>query len=66
MLAAALMWWVLQQGTEYFAVPQEGPPDLKVPDGVRRKVIKAGYPTKEEAESKGRGLAKQYHGTWRE
>lgn len=58
-------WWVLQQGTTYFAVESEGPPDLKVPDGQRRKVIRASYPTKEQAETNGKKLAATYHGTWK-
>lgn len=59
-------WWVLQQGTEYFKVESAEPPDLTVPDGQRRKVIRASYATKDEADGKGRELAKFWNGTWRE
>lgn len=59
-------FWILQQGTTYFAVESAGPPDIKVPEGERRKVIKAAYQDKATAEARGRDLAKHWNGTWRD
>ena len=61
-----MLWWVLQQGSTYFTVESAGPPDLKVPDGERRKVIRASYAAKSRATEEGKALAKFWNGTWRD
>ena len=60
-----LKYWVLQQGTEYFVVASAEEPDLTVPDGVRRKVIRGFTADDESAWARCETLAEQYHGTVR-
>lgn len=58
-------WWLIQQGTEYSLTESAGYPDLKVPDGQRRKVVRGNYATKAAGELKGKEMAAHFNGTWK-
>lgn len=63
---SAMKYWVLQQGTEYYVVASENQPDLRVPDGERRKVIRGYQNTDELAWKSAENFATINHGTVRQ
>lgn len=62
--SAAMIYWLIQQSQNYFVVASTTMPDLKVPEGEKRKKLLGQFPTAAEADTKGEELAAFYHGTF--
>lgn len=58
-------WWIIQQGQEYSLLESAEYPDLTVPAGQRRKVVKGNLPNKADAELKGKAMAEHFNGIWK-
>lgn len=59
-----MKFWGIQQGTNYWVVASAEQPNLVVPQGQRRKVIRFIEVTNEAAQQQAQMLALQYNGTY--
>lgn len=59
-----MKYWVIQQSTNYFVVASVTPPNLEVPEGVKRKVMRGMFLSDAQARTKAQSLAAEFHGTY--